>query len=312
MAFIYHSENGNTLTKSQEELLETIENLQFPFGGISKMKDLRTKTKLRVFVTDREEMLRDWVDYMNQYNALHDEFYWGKHAPACHRHQGEIGERRNFAQRQIRIANEPPEGYQLPLGLYSRTYKWWAGMCRPKVALIMDNVKDYALKTGIDEDIVLGFVFIQEMMHAYFDAFNSEGFPAIGQLEDSFSEFGMLSFINSFSSLRRLFFPFALDYVISKIGKKPDGGGFGIELYKRDDDDAVTLINRYRDISKWTEPPIQYKTDYKRSMEAYEKNPSVENADTVYKYVMGILDLECEPPYDPIQPAIGEKWEFDR
>ena len=66
------------MTKSQEELLETIENLQFPFGGISKMKDLRTKTKLRVFVTDREEMLRDWVDYMNQYNTLHDEFYWGK------------------------------------------------------------------------------------------------------------------------------------------------------------------------------------------------------------------------------------------
>ena len=56
----------------------------------------------------------------------------------------------------------------------------------------------------------------------------------------------------------------------------------------------------------------QYKTDYKRSMEAYEKNPSVENADTVYKYVMGILNLECESPYDPIQPAIGEKWDFDR
>ena len=300
------------MTRSQEELLENIENLKFPFGGINKLKDLRTNTNLKVLVTDSEEMLREWGDYMNQYNDLHDEFYWGKHAPACHRHQGEIGERRDFAKRQISIANEPPEGYQPPLGLYSRTYKWWSGMCQPKVALVTDSVKDYALKAGIDEDIVLGFVFIQEMMHAYFDAFNSKGFPAIEPLEESFSEFGMLSFINSFSSLRRMFFPFALDYVISRIGKKPDGGGFGIELYKRDNDDAVTLINRYRDISNWIELPIKYMTDYKSSMEAYENNPSVENAGTVYQYVFGILNLECKPPYDPIQPANGEKWDFDR
>ena len=308
MAFEYNSGDSIKLTKSQEELLETIENLPFPFGGISKLKDLRDKNKLVVCVSEGI----DWESYMNQYNALHSEFYWGKHAPACHRHQGEIGERRGFAQEQIRIAKEPAEGYQYLLGIYSRSYKWWSGMCSPTVALITDSIKDYSRIAGINEDIVFGFVFIQEMMHAYFDSFNSKGFPAIVPLEESFSEFGMLSFIDSYPSLRRMLFPFAKDYVISRIGKKPGWGGYGIELYTRAGDDSTKLIRRYREISNWTEPPLHYILDYQRSMDAYEKDPSDENAGRVYEYVIGILDQECEQPIDPIQPAIGEKWDFDR
>ena len=38
MAFKYHSENGNTLTSSQEELLEMIENLTTPFEGDGKLE----------------------------------------------------------------------------------------------------------------------------------------------------------------------------------------------------------------------------------------------------------------------------------
>lgn len=40
-AFMGHTENDNMLTKPQEELLETIENVLLPFGGISILKDLR-------------------------------------------------------------------------------------------------------------------------------------------------------------------------------------------------------------------------------------------------------------------------------
>ena len=65
MAFKYHSENGNTLTSSQEELLEMIENLPFPFDGISKLKDLRAKIKLEVHVLDSKAMLEPWESYMN-------------------------------------------------------------------------------------------------------------------------------------------------------------------------------------------------------------------------------------------------------
>ena len=120
MAFVYHSDDGNTLTKSQEDILETIENLPFPFGGISKFKDLRSIINLVVCVSEGI----DWESYMSQYTALHDEFYGGKHAPACHRHQGEIGFRRNFAEEQIRRSKEPKDEFLPLLGLYSRTYQW--------------------------------------------------------------------------------------------------------------------------------------------------------------------------------------------
>lgn len=177
----------------------------------------------------------------------------------------------------------------------------------------MDSVRDYALKANMNEDTVLGVVFIQEMMHAYFDAFNSKGFPAIKTLEDTFSEFGMLLFVDSFpSSLHNVFFPYACDYVNSKIGKKPAGGGFGIEMYARNYGSGASLIKRYRDISNWIEPPLRYKLDYMKSMEAYEEDPSDKNAVTVYGYVQGMLNLKCDPPYDPIQPAIGASWDFDK
>lgn len=262
MAFEYNSINGNALTKSQEELLETIENLPFPFGGISKLKDLRTAIKVRVNVYDRQYLLGSWEEYMGQYKELHGEFYGGKHAKECNRHQGEIGYRRNFVDEQIRRIKEPREDYRPILGLYTRTYKWWAGNHIPKVGLVSDNIKEYAHKSGVNEDTVFGFVFIQEMMHAYFDSYNSKGFPSIEPLEESFSEFGMLAFIESFPALRREFFPYASDYVVSRIGKAPRGFGYGIELYERASEDAAKIINRYRRISNWTEPTFLYKNSY--------------------------------------------------
>ena len=312
MAFEYRSEHGNTLTKAQEELLETIENLPFPFGGISKLKDLRQKAKLVVSLQDRWYLQKSWEGYMEQYREKHPEFFMGKHALVCHRHQGDIGERSWFAEQQIKIAKEADNNFLPLLGLYTRPFKWWAGKHTPRVGLISDNIRDYAHSADVDEDIVFGFVFIQEMMHAYFDAFNSKGFPANLSLDESFSEFGMLSFIDSFPSLRRLLLPFARDYVISKIGKKPGWNGFGIELFTRADDDAKSLINRYRDISNWIELPPHHYTAYNKSMDAYEKDPSDENAEKVYDYIIGILNMDWEEPLEPIQPNIGKPWDFDK
>lgn len=61
MAFKYHSENGNTLSSSQEELLEMIENLP---SGMASLKDLRVKTKLLVYVSDSKDMLESCESYM--------------------------------------------------------------------------------------------------------------------------------------------------------------------------------------------------------------------------------------------------------
>ena len=316
MAFKYYTER-DTLTSSQEELLEMIENLPIPFGGpfggISKLKDLRKKIYLSVYATDSQEMLNAWEGYMQQYNKLHGKFYWGNHARECHRHQGEIGFRRDFANLQIKRAKEPTEHFQPLLGLYSRTYKWWSGKHQPKIGLIMDNIKDYAGKNGVDEDFVLEFVFIQEMMHAYFDAFNNKGFPAIEPLEESFAEFGMLSFIDMSPTIR-VMLPYAKDYVISKIGKDPHGFGFGIELFTRARDKASSLINQYKDISNWTEPldlKSKYNNNYLDSMRNW-LDQSEKNASKVYDDIIGILEIDWEKPFAPIQPSIREKWDFDQ
>lgn len=311
MAFKYHIVSGTALTTSQEDLLEKIENLPSPFTGILKMKDLRAKTGVKVLVADRNRLLQEWEGYHAEYKNLHDVFYSGERMLACHKHQGEIRDRRNFADEQIRCAKDPREGFLPLLGLYTRNYEWWSGAKAPKVVLITDNIRDYVRHAGIKEDIVFGLVFIQEMMHAYFDAFNSRGFPSILSLEESFAEFAMLTFIDESPDIRFML-PYAKDYVISRIGKNPGELGYGIELFIRSGEDAIKLINRYRDISNWTEPPFLYKNSYNDNMRKFHQDPSEENADKVYEDIIEILNKDWEQTFDPIQPAIGEPWDFDR
>ena len=56
MAFIYRPDNGVTLSPSQAEFLESIENKPSPFQGLTSLKDLRSLTGLSVVVTDRERL----------------------------------------------------------------------------------------------------------------------------------------------------------------------------------------------------------------------------------------------------------------
>lgn len=313
-AFKYLLLDGDALSKSQEEFLAYIENLPFPFGGISKLKDLRTSIKVRVNVFGHQFLLECWEKYKAEYKELHSEFYQGKHAKECHRHQGEIGYRRDFADEQIRRMKEPREDFRPILGLYNRTYKWWEGKYAPQIALVSDHIKDYASRACVNEDVVFGFVFIQEMMHAYFDSLNAKGYPSIEPLEESFSEFGMLAFIDSIPDLREVLFPYAWDYVTSKKGKEPRGFGYGIELFARAGDDAAKMINRYRYISNWTDI-FDYKylssnNHYYDSLRKYESDPSEENASEVYRDIIGLLNIDWEEPFAPIQPAIGEQGDF--
>lgn len=309
MAFEYRSEHSNSLTQSQEDLLETIENLPFPFGGISKLKDLRTRIKLDVYITDRKEMLDAWKHYIEHFYDPQNAFRKEEHFKACNDHQGEIGFRRDFAKNQIRELTNPRDGYLPLLGLYSRTFNWWTKKQIPKVALIKDSIADYSSRSKADEDNVFGFVFIQEMMHAYFDAFNSEGYPSMEPLEEAFAEFAMLSFVSKSPSIRSKLFIDAKDYVISRIGKEPRGYGFGFELFERAGVDTEWMIQRYREISNWTVPlDIKYKygNKYLDSQRNYCLDYSEENADNYFEYVMGVLKIDWKRPIDPIQPAIGE------
>ena len=188
-------------------------------------------------------------------------------------------------------------------------------MCWQKVGLVKDNIEDYAKKRGISADIVFGFVFIQQMMHAYYDAFNSKGFPSMLELEYPFAEFGMLSFIGSSPAINFLL-PEALRYTVAQIRTRPEGFGFGAELFNRAGEDAARLIRRYRDVSNWMEPldisnPHIYNNSLHQSSRKYLEDPSVENAERYYEDILGVLDIDWPEPSDPIQPAIGQKGEFD-
>jgi len=316
MSFEYQSESGFTLTPSQEKLLEIIENLDFPYGGISKLKDLRKKTKLIVVISDKKDMDESWKDYLDQYKARHDQFFSSK---TGHRHQGEIGDRRDYVYLYELYSREYSNELQPPrplLGIYNRTYRWWTGMHLPKVALVKDNIEEYAKKRGISPDIVFGFVFIQQMMHAYYDAFNSMGFPSMLELEYPFAEFGMLSFINSSPAIRHLL-PEAIRYTAAQIGTRPKGFGFGAELFDRAGDEAPRLIRRYRDVSNWMEPldisnPHKYNYSLSQSSRNYFEDPTYENSERYYEDILGVLGINWTEPIDPLQPAIGQKGQFDK
>lgn len=316
MAFDYHSEDGSVLTSSQEQLLETIENLPFPFDGISKLKDLRAKIKLEVYVTDSNALLNSCDIYMEHYNKFHPIFYGGEHWQACHGHQGEIGERRDFVYWQVKKGKEPENEFVqdiVPiLGLYSRTYNWWHKIRHPKIALITDNIWNYAHEKQMSEDTVFGFVFIQLMMHAYFSAFNGEGYPSILSLENSFAEAGMLTFIDNSPTIGYML-PDARYYVASRIGTRPWGFGYGADLFDLAGTGSVRMINRYKDISNWTDWNTirNVGIDYCDDMREYEKDPSKQNALKVYRAVEGILDIDWRKPLDPIQPAIGKAGFFE-
>lgn len=316
MAFEYHSENGNSLTSPQEELLEMIENLPSPFEGISRLKDLRAKIKLEVYLIDSNALLDSCDIYMEHYNKFDPIFYGGEHWQACHGHQGEIGERRDFVYWQVKKGKEPENEFvqdMVPiLGLYSRTYNWWHRIRHPKIALITDNIRNYAHKKQMSEDTVFGFVFIQLMMHAYFSAFNGEGYPSILSLENSFAEAGMLTFIDNSPTIGYML-PDARYYVASRIGTKPWGFGYGADLFDLAGTGSVRMINRYKDISNWTDWNTirNVGIDYCDDMREYEKDPSKQNALKVYRAVEGILDIDWRKPLDPIQPAIGKAGFFE-
>ena len=194
------------------------------------------------------------------------------------------------------------------LGPYTRTYNWWHRIRHPTIALITDNIRNYAHEQQMSEDDVFGFVFIQLMMHAYFSAFNGEGYPSILSLEYSFAELGMLTFIARSPSIRHMLSD-ARYYVASRIGTRPRGFGYGAELFNLAGTGAARLINRYKDISNWT----VYSTikdagiDYWKDFDDYENDPGEQNkAMAVFNDIVGILDVEWKKPNDPIQSVIGK------
>lgn len=296
MAFQY---NGVKLSQSQEEFLESIENKPSPFQGINSLKELRSLTGLSVVVTDRQR-LRGILA-----NAKSDtECEIEKDNRMLNLAKKDIDDRFIWIEEHLN-----PEKSRLILGLYSRKLFWFDGD-EPKVYLFADNIEAYASKEGYSEEHVFGFVFIHEMMHAYYDAFNSAGFPAKEPLEEAFAEYGMLTFINKTIG-PGVFLEEAKASVFSKIEDGPREYGFGFELFAGTSGGDPKMISDYRKISNWIDYPTvrRFPKDYFDCIAKYEKNPDDNHASDCIEGVKYILNHKWHEPdrMSRIQPGIGKK-----
>ena len=297
MAFVYRPDNGGSLSPSYEEFLESIENKPSPFQGLKSLKDLRSLTGLSVVVTDREGLRKILINAKEAtYRKIAED------------HRAINLAEKDIHNRQIWIEELlNPEKSRFILGLYSRELFWFDDDA-PKVYLFADNIEAYASKKGYNEEHVFGFVFIHEMMHAYYDAFNSAGFPAKEPLEEAFAEYGMLTFINKTIG-PGVFLEEAKDSVSSKINYGPREYGFGFELFFDTSGGEPGMIERYKDISNWIDYPTVkgFPKDYFKCMADYKNNPDGANASDCIEGVRCILKYEWQEPDAShiIQPGIG-------
>lgn len=298
MAFVYIQDNGVSLSPFQEEFLESIENKPSPFQGLKSLKDLRMLTGLSVVVTDRKR-LREILAKAKSDTKCEIE----KDNRMLNLAWKDIEDRLGWIEEHLN-----PEKSRLILGLYSRKLFWFDGD-EPKVYLFADNIEAYASKKRYSEEYVFGFVFIHEMMHAYYDAFNSAGFPAKEPLEEAFAEYGMLTFINKTIG-PGVFLEEAKASVFSKINDGPREYGFGYELFADTSGGAPEMIERYRLVSNWIDYPTvsRFAKDYFKCIEDYKRSTDEKTASDCIEGVRYILEHEWPKP-DPytIQPAVGKK-----
>lgn len=313
MAFEYHSENGKTLTKSQEDILEEIENLPFFYGGIDHLKNLRKRTGVSVVISDRMSLIRILSCSISSIKAKIEEYKTSK-VILNGNVEGEIYHRLRWAERQLKNA-EQPSAVEMPLlGLYTRKLLWLDNSA-PVVYLFADNIKDYAANhlEEMDEDNVFAFVFVHEMMHAYYDAFNSIGFPAKEPIEEAFAEFGMLSFLYKSYGSRHPLFDQARFNVCSKIEYGLYEYGFGLELFELSERDGTNMIQKYRDKSNWIDYSVINKEFHAKGLGNYfvdiahykDHHDDDDLVEKCFKDVQDILNYPWQQPSITVQPRVS-------
>lgn len=298
MTFKYTQQNA-TLTPSQEVLLDQIENAPCPFNDINSLKDLKGISGVSVVVADKAFLVKLLDDCIAKIEEQISKYRNDNRRSEIFRQiERDIYDRCNWAKQQKQKASL--------LGLYSRKLLWFDNSS-PTVFLFADNINDYAASIGKRADNIFGYVFIHEMMHAYYDSFNSAGFPSWEKLEEPFAEFGMLTFIKE-SKLPNDLLMDARDHVQSKIASGPREYGFGLELFNRAGKSNLGMINTYREISNWIDADIirtwKSPRKYFFDINLYIDNPNDENANNCYDGVKEILDYPWKEPHLIIKPGI--------
>lgn len=306
MSFEYQTEGNAILLPLQKKILEKIEDFTpFPYADLTNFRELRQRTGLRVIISDRHclcQILDDCIKRIEDTIADYGKQGLWKNACFGANVENEIYRRLKWAKEQRVIAENPLEGKIPLLGLYTRKLLWFDS-ASPAVYLFSDNIKDYAEHKSMPTEHVFSFVFIHELMHAYYDAFFSFGFPAKEQLEEAFAEFGMLTFIERAYGTTSKLFVHAQRSVADKIEFGPREYGFGFTLYEKSYGKRTDMINTYKRISNWIDSSVLYKDfpnkglgNYFIDIVNYTQEPNENNSDQCFNDVQAILEYHWQSP----------------
>ena len=312
--FVYRTENNVFLTPSQENILNVIEGFTpFPFAELNSFRELRQRTGLSVIISDRNglcKVLEDCIKRIDEVIADYKKSGAWHNSVFSNNLEKELYERLEWAKGQLVIAKNPQSELVPLLGLYSRKLLWFDSE-NPTVFLFADNINDYAERKTVPSEHVFGFVFVHEMMHAYYDAFNSFGFPAKERLEEAFAEFGMLTFIERSFGVQSQLYNDAQVNVEDKIKNGPREYGFGLDLYRISSGNRTDMIDCYKDISNWIDNSIIYNDfqnkglgNYFESIADYCKCPNENNRIQSFNDVQAILNYQWPIPTLRPQPSV--------
>jgi len=297
MPFNYISEKGMTLTPSQGTRLARIEATNYSLAEFSSIENLRAKKKYKVIVSDRKSFVDTITKEIQAIDAYGKELARKSQNKTATEQEMEIlhseapwrviQNLKNVMSRmedgRVRDEHGSARGCFPLLGLYRG---WDFSYNSPAIYLFIENINDYALSKGVSDECVAGFVYVHEVMHAFYDSKNNSGYFSVEEMEEAFAECGMLNFLNntidpsdpSTSDMALC----ALDSVEEKQMYGPYEYGFGhaLELFSDNEGITVNLIERYREVSNWIGGNIGYGSE-------------------LWNYREGVVKLKKQSKWDP-------------
>ena len=254
MAFAYNT--PGMLTNSQEQLLEQIEFLQMPVGSlVFNIEQMREKVQVEVSSERRmrgQIVPTDLNDRIRTIESMIDIMQTRMQENRASEIESILGDGiYTFKREMERLRDHPDENcptHRYPLlGLFSVVDG------QAKVTLFIENIKAAA---GGDEGKVakvLAYVYVHEMMHAFFYLNRRGSLPHVREIEEPMAELGMLEFFNvhAADSQMKDIFDLAKHDVAEKAKSTGDVACYGFGAYLFDNcADKPAWIERYAMVSR--------------------------------------------------------------
>lgn len=280
------------LTQPQLDVLMDIENASLPYSGYKSFGDLRKKRKVAVVIDNKQDFSNTMLQIIG-YNK------WDCPIDII----GDFNMRKDVEEMMSATRKYCINDNIQLLGLY--TGQLLVSSPHPAIYLFQDNIEAYADNHKLPVELVYGFVYVHEMMHAYYDSVNP-GYLCIPELEEPFAEYGMLYFLNSCFPGSELMAT-ADNSVRAKQNHGPCEYGFGAYLYDNTRSMNQTWIEKYRFMSQWIPNTTNGLDQYIYGVRKLSANRPAYVADSrnCYKYMEWLLNQDLHGPALPIFSVFG-------